>query len=121
MYTDPHLLKTASEPIKKSNVKTVIVNEACVFTKGGEIEEFKNNNPDIRVLTYEELRKLGEETPVEPNPPNPSDLYCVMYTSGSTGLPKGVCISHEGLVAGGTSPLLPSAFQSAAFMHGAEF
>ncbi|KAK7425846.1 long-chain fatty acid-CoA ligase [Neonectria magnoliae] len=102
MYTDPHLLKTAAEPIKKSNIKTVIVNEECVFTVGGEIEAFKKDHPDVRVITYEELRQLGEDRPVEANPAKPSDLYCVMYTSGSTGLPKGVCIAHEALVAGVT-------------------
>ena len=47
MYTDPHLLKTASGPIKESKVKTVIVNEHCVFAEGGEIEEFKKANPDL--------------------------------------------------------------------------
>ncbi|CAI6097942.1 hypothetical protein V2G26_009019 [Clonostachys chloroleuca] len=99
MYTDPHLLKTAQGPIRKSKVKTVIVNEESIFTEGGEIEEFKKNNPDIRVITYEELRKLGEENPVEANPAKPEDLYCIMYTSGSTGMPKGASIKHEALVA----------------------
>jgi long-chain acyl-CoA synthetase len=104
MYTDPHLLKTAQGPIRKSKVKTVIVNEDSIFTEGGEIEEFKKNNPDIRVVTYEELRKLGEENPVEANPAKPEDLYCIMYTSGSTGMPKGASIKHEALVAAGRCP-----------------
>ncbi|KFH41237.1 Long-chain-fatty-acid--CoA ligase-like protein [Hapsidospora chrysogenum ATCC 11550] len=100
MYVDPQLLKTAQKAIRKSAVKTVIVNAASVFAQGGEIDEFKKKNPDLNVLTWEELRKLGEENPVDPVPPKGEDLYCVMYTSGSTGLPKGACIQHESLVAG---------------------
>ncbi|KAM5346790.1 hypothetical protein ACJ41O_009795 [Fusarium nematophilum] len=102
MYVDAHLLKTASGPLKKSSVKTVIINEQTLFSKGGEVEEFKKEHPEFTIVTYEELRKLGEENPVDPNPAKPSDLYCVMYTSGSTGLPKGACITHEALVAGVT-------------------
>lgn len=105
MYVDPHLLKTASGPIKKSKVKTVIVNADCMFGDGTEIEAFKASNPEVKVVTFEELRKSGEENMVEPNPAKPSDLFCIMYTSGSTGLPKGACITHEGLIAGVTGLL----------------
>ncbi|OAQ73928.1 fatty acid activator Faa4 [Pochonia chlamydosporia 170] len=105
MFVDPHLLKTAVNPIKKSSVKTVIINEDCIFATGGEVEEFKKNNPDLKVLTYDELRQLGEENMVEAVPPKPEDLYCIMYTSGSTGLPKGACLTHEAVVAAVTGLL----------------
>ncbi|KYK55007.1 Long-chain acyl-CoA synthetase [Drechmeria coniospora] len=99
MFVDPHLLKTAAGPVKKAGIKTVIVNDACMFATGGEIEKFKEDHPNLKVVTFEELRKLGEENMVDPSPAKPTDIYCVMYTSGSTGLPKGACITHEALVA----------------------
>jgi long-chain acyl-CoA synthetase len=101
MYVDPHLLKTATDAIRKSKVRTIIVNTECIFAAGGEVEAFQSANPDIKVVTYNDLVKLGQENPVEPNPAKGSDLYCIMYTSGSTGVPKGACISHQALVAGG--------------------
>lgn len=75
-----------------------------MFAVGGEIEDFTQANPDLTIVTYEELRRIGEDNMVDPNPPSPSDLYCVMYTSGSTGPPKGVCITHEAIIAASLSP-----------------
>ncbi|KAM0553325.1 hypothetical protein ACHAPJ_007338 [Fusarium lateritium] len=101
MYTDPQMLPTiAGGAIEASNVKTVIVNEDCIFAAGNEIDEFRKSHPEVKVITYQQLVKLGQEHPAEPVPAKGPDLYCIMYTSGSSGVPKGACISHQSLVAG---------------------
>lgn len=100
MYVDPHLFKTITRPLKKSSsVKYLIYNQASHKPIPEEqIESFKSLHPELEVLSFEELRALGEEHPVSPVPPQPEDTYCIMYTSGSTGAPKGVPITHASFV-----------------------
>lgn len=103
MFTDPHLLKTAGSALKKADsIKVVIYNDKAIGppTPQSDIDAFKFANPGLTVLSASELASLGEANPYQPSPPSPQDVYCIMYTSGSTGPPKGVSVTHESFVAG---------------------
>ncbi|CAF0850825.1 unnamed protein product [Rotaria sp. Silwood1] len=52
----------------------------------------------LNLLTLDKLREIGRNNPVELVPPKPSDTAVIMYTSGSTGEPKGCILAHESFV-----------------------
>lgn len=40
------------------------------------------------VACFSQVEKLGKQSPAQPEMPSPSDIAVIMYTSGSTGMPK---------------------------------
>ncbi|KAJ2833103.1 medium-chain fatty acid-CoA ligase faa2 [Coemansia furcata] len=52
----------------------------------------------ITLLDMDEVLELGRTTPTVAQPPAPSDICVMCYTSGTTGVMKGVMLTHNGLV-----------------------
>ncbi|RDW92138.1 putative long-chain-fatty-acid-CoA ligase [Coleophoma crateriformis] len=99
IFLDPHLLPTLINPLKEAKEIKYVIWNSQNEVKQENIDSLKKAHGHLEIMSFEELRKLGETNPVEPVPPSPKDLCCIMYTSGSTGPPKGVPLKHEAVVA----------------------
>ncbi|GFV44669.1 long-chain-fatty-acid--CoA ligase 1 [Trichonephila clavipes] len=70
----------------------VVVNEPS-----DKIKEFALEK-GVQLNTLKEIEALGAKNPVPILPPNPSDVATVCYTSGTTGDPKGVMLTHANII-----------------------
>ncbi|KAI6244743.1 Long-chain-fatty-acid--CoA ligase 2 [Erysiphe necator] len=99
IFTDPDLLSKLINPLKvATHVKFVIYNDQNKL-KDSDIELLREAHPNLRILSLSALQQVGTSNPTDPVPPSPDDLACVMYTSGSTGIPKGVSLTHKNVIA----------------------
>ncbi|KAL0075590.1 hypothetical protein J3Q64DRAFT_1774974 [Phycomyces blakesleeanus] len=67
--------------------------------KQEDIKRIQKSGQIQYALSYEELLSLGQQNQLPPVKPKSEDICCIMYTSGSTGNPKGVVLSHKNVVA----------------------
>jgi long-chain acyl-CoA synthetase len=99
LYTHESLLKVVETVATKvSNLKTVVYSGP---SNTARVTSLKEACPHLKLVSLEELTKLGTEHPAEPVKAQPDDIACIMYTSGSTGAPKGVVLTHRNIVASG--------------------
>ena len=103
IFLDPHLIKNLINPLREAKeIKFVIYNSDSEVNQD-DIDSLKAAHDYLTILSFEELRTLGKNNPIDTVPPSPDDICCIMYTSGSTGPPKGVLISHKNIIASSMS------------------
>lgn len=107
VFLDPHLLPQLMEPLDKATeVRYVIYNTEAPVQQGA-IDKLNQKHERLRILSFDEFVTLGQGQKHDPVPPSPDDLMGIMYTSGSTGPPKGVPLTHKAVVAAGMKLVWP--------------
>ncbi|CAI5478435.1 unnamed protein product [Closterium sp. Yama58-4] len=83
-------------------VKTVI------YMQGGgqaptDADRQAAEDAGVKLIPFSQVEEWGAQNPQEHIPPKPEDLAVLMYTSGTTGDPKGVMLTHRNIIANTTS------------------
>ncbi|KAL7752812.1 long-chain fatty acid-CoA ligase [Sorochytrium milnesiophthora] len=98
LFCNGDLLSIASQIVNKTNTLRYIVYH-------GEADQAHidavntTSEGKVRVVSLKHLIEMGKEKPRDTVPPKSSDLCCIMYTSGTTGNPKGVVLTHGNIIA----------------------
>jgi len=99
IFLDSQLLPQLVNPLKEATGVRYVIYNTDQPVKQEHIDKLKEAHEHLRIISIDELVKLGQENPIEPDPSGPEDLCGIMYTSGSTGTPKGVPLLEKNVIA----------------------
>ncbi|KAH9911324.1 long-chain-fatty-acid-CoA-ligase [Epithele typhae] len=100
MFTNAELLTVVANVAVNVPTLRLVVYDGT--PKQELVDKIKAARENMQVISIDELREMGKGTTVETlkdRQPAPEDVSCIMYTSGTTGPPKGVIITHRNLIA----------------------